>query len=240
MQYSGDKAKLLWAIRNLPGILSGRVADPTGVVQQLQLRMATQLLSKIQQAFLAKSQGEMGEDGIQWQPLSPVTIERRRQGRETKKQMTWKARKQNLSADEKKEFEREYRTRLSKLVTNGVPRAQAASLARAQAANVMRGKGANIPTRRDILGSRDVSILIDTGELYRSFSPGVPGDGQIVETLPGSVTVGTNKKPWHHEGTAKIPARPYWPPGGDLPDIWWEDILGILQDGVRDILSRTR
>ena len=94
-------------------------------------------------------------------------------------------------------------------------------------------------TKLDVLGGRKVDVLRDTGELLASFSPGIGdqvsnADGQIVRLKPGEITVGTNKKPWHHK------TRPFWPADGNLPQSWWnsmqEEAAGGIQDAVVTLL----
>ena len=70
--------------------------------------------------------------------------------------------------------------------------------------------------RRRGHGVGGVEILRDTGELFRSLEPGLGtqpsgASGQVFELEPGAVTIGTNKKPWHHRGNERLPARPLWP-----------------------------
>jgi hypothetical protein len=94
---------------------------------------------------------------------------------------------------------------------------------------------------------RQVDILRDTGLMLRSFSPGyfdlttvalnMPSvEFQVFSTLPGQVIVGTNRHPWHHFGNPEtnLPARHLWPPDGNLPDVWWSDILEV---GVQALMQ---
>ncbi len=81
-----------------------------------------------------------------------------------------------------------------------------------------------------------VEILRDTGELFRSLSPGIDdrpsgAPGQVFDTPPGKVRVGTNKKPWHHRGVpGRLPARPLWP--DVLPPAWTAALAKTAQRGV--------
>ncbi len=96
----------------------------------------------------------------------------------------------------------------------------------------------------------EVPILIDTGLMLRSFSPGVfdlhsygpKADFQIFDRLPGRVIVGTNRYPQHHTGIpGRLPKRELWPSDGNLPAVWWEDIgevsIDALQAALIHILS---
>lgn len=94
-------------------------------------------------------------------------------------------------------------------------------------------------TRDEWLASlAEVEILRDTGRMLNSLSPGIlagesymkpTSDGgaeQVMDTAPGSVTVGTNVAYalYHQEGTARMPARPFFPKdAADVPDQWWSN-----------------
>ena len=76
--YLGTPAEAREALRELPAILAGRLPDPMGVAQAVQLRCGVALLSEVQRAFITKSRGGVGSDGIRWPPLQPQTIANRR------------------------------------------------------------------------------------------------------------------------------------------------------------------
>jgi hypothetical protein len=97
-------------------------------------------------------------------------------------------------------------------------------------------KAAGAKTKLGTWGQEKVDILIDKGLLFRSFSPGMPGN--INRAEPGRVVVGTREKPWHHFGGAKLPERNFWPRDGQIPAKWWESIIlegrrGIAEAAVR-------
>lgn len=253
--FNGSRQDLRRLLRQIPGIFAGTVADPHGVAKGLQLRLGVQLLSLIQTAFVEKSHGGMGSDGIQWPPLARSTIIGRRRSAGDKKAVRVSNRAKFLTDAEKKavarKIEKEVRIRESHLRAKfGLTMAQARGLARANVEERYRqkldlhgkavygtGKAGNLGFIGDILASREVDILRDTGELLRSFSPGIEdtpsgADGQVFKTPPGKVIVGTNKKPWHHLGGPNLPARHYWPPNGNLPAAWWQQLLAVGQRGV--------
>lgn len=101
-------------------------------------------------------------------------------------------------------------------------------------------KPATIARRRGG-GKGGVEILRDTGDLFRSFEPGIAGRpsgaaGQIFNVVePGSVTIGTNEKAWHHGGGGHLPARPFWPPDGRIPEPWMQSLLDAFVTGVADL-----
>ena len=68
-------------IASVPAILSGRVADPTGIVRSLYLLVGQVALSKIKQAFVVKASGGIDDAGDKWEPLSQNTIDGRRVGK---------------------------------------------------------------------------------------------------------------------------------------------------------------
>lgn len=78
----------------------------------------------------------------------------------------------------------------------------------------------------------DVEILRDTGELFRSLTPGINPPGQIADISPGLVKVGTDKKPWHQHGNDNLPARPLWPQDGSIPEAWLPALWQSLADGI--------
>lgn len=235
--YFGTPEEARRHLFELPDILAGKTADPYGVARAVQLRCGVALLSEIQRAFITKSRGGVGSDGIKWEPLKPETIARRRTTREERRQLRIsRGRRPSLTPEQDKRwrqvFARSFRRGLIDL-----DRTEAKKRAAAIAWATVKAEGAK--TMVQLLGGRQVDILRDTGILFRSFSPGV-GDqpseapGQIFRTPPGAVIVGTNVKPWHHTGNpAKgLPARPFWPLDGTLPPAWMASINRAAATGV--------
>lgn len=219
-------------MQRLPGILSGIEPDPYGIVTMLQLRVGMVLLSKIKQAFITKSRGGAGDDGITWKPLDPKTIAQRRVTREEYK-VTGTARgsKGVLTPAQitawNKIFARNMRW-LEKRHGDKEAKKIASSIAWKYVKEKMGAR-----TVQDVFGSRQVDILRDTGELLKSLNPGV---GAVMENTGGYIAIGTNKKPWHHAGTSRIPTRPFWPPGGVLPDTWWQAMIEEYRQGVLEAI----
>lgn len=240
VSFNGSREDLRRLLRSVPAIFAGRAPDPLGIAKGLQLRLGVQLLSLIQTAFVEKSRGGMGSDGIQWPPLSPSTIAARCRGPADKKAVRVSNRLSTTlsqKAAQARKIEKEVRTEEARLRAKfGLPTGQARGLARANVeARARRQVG--LGTIKGVLASRDVDILRDTGELLRSFSPGIEdvpsgADGQVFNTPPGRVIVGTNKKPWHNKGGPNLPARHYWPPDGNLPTAWWNALLAVGQRGI--------
>ncbi len=244
LTYTGGREAVTALFTQLLDAAAGTGPDPHGLAQAMQARLGNVLLSKIRQAYLEKARGGTDECGIRWAPLSPVTVAGRRLGKADRQSLAGKSRLRALSPAERKLERREYRKRLTDLVARGLPRTRAQALARAQAFNRLRGRDAAIPTRLALLGFRQVDILIDTGELLASFSPGVEDrpshtPGQVFETPPGRVIVGSAlpRAAYHHRGTSRLPARPFWPPDGHLPDSWWEALLVALRRGLSEAVT---
>lgn len=242
--FNGTRDDLRRALSQIPAILAGAAPDSLGLAQAIQLRAGNAALSKIQQAFVVKSRGGTGEDGIKWAPLAPATIERRRQGPGDRKAMSISSRTSQLTDAQKALYRREFSARKRRLLAQGLPTRQAEALARAQAHNVVRAAGGHIPTRSSILATRQVDILRDTSRLFNSLAAGVEdrpsnAPGQVLETFPGRVIVGTNVEyaAAQHYGTDKIPARPLWPHDGNLPAPWWEAIVSAVRRGVQQAVT---
>jgi hypothetical protein len=202
------------ALRKLPALLAGREPDPLGIAREVQLRAGVAALSQVQQAFLIKSRGGTGADGIKWKPLSRKTIAGRRVTRGEKKELGIGGRRVRglLTPAEDREWRKIYASRLARLrldLPEPAARARAAQIAWA----TLKARGAR--TKLDVLGGRQVDILRDTSRLFRSLNAGVDATpsgepDQVFELKPGAVIVGTNvvyAGPQHR-------VRPLWPAGG--------------------------
>lgn len=238
--WRGGRDELLGLLRQIPLVLSGRLPDSDGVGKGLALRLGVALLSQVQQDFLTKARGGTGRDGIQWKPLLPATIARRRLGPGDKKSVTLKARGAALTPAQKRAVEKDVRTRKAALLIRGLPEAQATGLARAAAEAKYRGTGA-IVSKRAVLGSRRVEILRDTGRLFKSLEPGIddkPSGAaeQKFVALAGSVTVGSLVV---YAGRQHAD-RPFWP-AKSIPAAWLDAMYLATARGIRralDLLTR--
>lgn len=223
-------------IRQLVRALAGR-ASTSSVVQGVQLRIGVAALSGIQRDFITKSRGGIGEDGIQWEPLKPSTIAARRLGKGELKSLGFGGRRHRglLTASQDALWKKTFaQTKAYLMAKFGMEEQAAAGIASGKAWNVVKKAGAK--TKLEVLGTRKVDILVDTGELRRSFSPGIDNrpshaEGQVFRTPPGEVVVGTNKKPWHHN------KRPFWRHDGNLPASHWKSILGAANRGVLEAVA---
>lgn len=241
--FNGSREDLHRLLQAVPAILAGREPDPYGIAQGLQLRLGVALLSKIQQAFIVKSRGGTGEDGVTWPPLKPQTIAARRTTAGELRAAGAGGRRVRglLTPAQDRRWRTIFATRRARFLAAGMAAGEASARAARIAWATVKGEGAM--TRLQVLGGRRVDVLRDTGELFRSLTPGVEdrpsgADGQILETPPGRVIVGTNKKPWHHRGVpGRLPSRPLWPLDGQLPQRWWDYLLDVLRRGLSQALS---
>ncbi len=244
VEFHGTKAEAVELIRSIPALLAGRVPDPFGVARRVQLRVGVALLSQVQQDFITKSRGEVGRDGIQWPPLKPETIARRRvTAKERKAAGLTRANKYrgNMTAAQDAAWRKRFWEVLRGLRLDLGDKAAKAAAARAAWALVKEKFG--YKTQVELFGGRQVDILRDTGDLFRSLTPGVDAtpsgaEGQLFEATPGGVRVGTNRKPWHHKGVAgKLPARPLWPLDGSIPPAWRPALNDAASTGVAEVAA---
>lgn len=216
--------------------LAGRSSDHLTLARGLQLRIGMVMLSQINEDFVTKSRGGTGVDGIKWKPLSPITIMNRRFGPGEKGRLNKAAGVRDrgglrplLTAELDKEWRKIFVRTKAMLEARGLSEGEAKRRAAATAWIKVKEMGGK--TKKMVYGGREVDILVDMGELRRSFTPGV--DGNIHKAEPGLVIVGTNKKPWHHGGTRRgLPSRPYWPLDGNFPMDYWTPILRETQRGI--------
>jgi len=236
--YRGTSDQVRAVLRRLPAALAGRAPDPLGIARGIQLRLGVALLSKIQQAFIVKSRGGTGDDGIRWAPLKPQTIAQRRTTRTERRAAGVGGRRVRglLTPAQDRRWRMLFATRRARLVASGMSEGAASARAAAIAWSILKSEGAQ--TKLAVFGGRTVDILRDTGELFRSLQPGVEDrparpEGQIFEVPPGRIIVGTNKKPWHHRGVpGRLPARPLWPLDGRIPEAWLKHLAGAARRGV--------
>lgn len=225
------RPQLAEVLRRLPGVISGRLADPLGGTghRRVMTAAAMQLMSLVRESFKTKSEGGTGEDGIKWAPLAQATIDRR-------------LRKAGLPGQ--KAMRRELEQAYARLAQTG----QGQVLLERAKKNLERAKkkalkvfGASFP------------IGIDTKRMFASLSPGVggvaakpqsipeaaargqtpeiPGTDDVLRIGRGFAIVGTRAATdggFHypaafHGGTKFQPERPLWPGEPDaIPERWYE------------------
>lgn len=230
--FRGTRADIARMLRTIPAALAGG-PDPFGIARAIQLRAGVAALSQIQQAFIVKSRGGTGSDGIQWQPLLPSTIAQRRTTATERRQLgiSGKRTRGLLTPTQDRRWRSIYGTRLAKLLASGVSLTTAKATAAKIAWATMKSEGA--VTKLQVLGSRKVDIGRDTGRMLRSLSPGVEDrpsgePEQIFEPGPGVVIVGSNV-PYFAAFHAR---RPVWPSDGSLPATWAAAVRAAIERGI--------
>jgi hypothetical protein len=214
--------------------LVGRSAEYRDLAEGIANAVGIAALTDIQQNFILKSRGGIGEDGVHWAPLKPETIARRRVGAgETDPAIL----------ERRKLVRREYGKAFRRYTLSHDPE-QAASMARRTAE--LKATAATKRSKVDTLGSRSVEILRDTGILLNSLQPGdmigdiyrKPVDEQIFTVGAGHVTVGT-MVPYaatHNYGdpARNIPARPFIPER--VPERWLDGWIEVVKDGLDEAI----
>ena len=234
INYRGTNEQVQQIITGFIRTLAGHGSVGQDLAHGCQLAIAGALLSEIEQAFITKSHGGTGSDGIKWKPLARATIAQRRIGKGDLSAIGIKGAGQPksrvrglLTKAQDKEWRRIFaQTKARMMAKFGMGEGEASARAGQVAWAALKAQGAK--TKLEVLGGRQVDILRDTGELLASFSQGADGkpsgaDGQIARITAGAITVGTNKKTWHHNTRAAW-RRPFWPDSGELPASWWKSI----------------
>jgi hypothetical protein len=99
-------------------------------------------------------------------------------------------------------------------------------------------KNEGVVTLFDKYHRRHVDILVDTGKLLKSLTPGARSGAQVFRVEAGSVTIGTKRKGAlaHHQGVpGRLPQRRLWPKPANWPMSWWNDILSRVAEGLARI-----
>ena len=246
--FSGTPEQALRMLYDLPHILAGTIPDKFGIVKGIQLRAANALLSQIQLAFIEKSRGRVGSDGIKWPPLKPETIAGRRitpaewrtaklQGTPTKNDYE----RGLLTPEQNTAWKKKFAQVLA-LARMDLPEKEAKAKAGRVAWSFVLHEY-NAKTRIAFFGYRQVDILRDTVKLFRSFTPGIADKGaspapesQILIIKPGTIVVGSSEKPWHHKGIpGRLPARSLWPLNDEIPEAWWVHINDAITTGIMEV-----
>lgn len=239
-----DVRQLLMA---LPQILSGRVEDVAGIAHGFRMRLAAQFFSVIKEEFIVKSRGGTDAAGISWPPLSEKYLAYQRGPASSR-------RAGGLSPGGRDGFMTTAQLRRWQSLFGGiyarlsaqVAKDEAAARAAAIAWQVSKKEG--VKTKLQVFGKRPHEILRDRGILFNAISPGIlteagidanynPPADQKVEEAPGELTVGVNVSyAKYHQGTREKPGRrPLWPPDGELPEVWWDDIIDAAVQGLLKI-----
>lgn len=77
-KYRGTRQNLLQMLQSLPGILSGHLPDPTGLVAEVHRRAALALMRKLHESYRVRSTGGSDPDGLpDWPALAPYTVRKK-------------------------------------------------------------------------------------------------------------------------------------------------------------------
>lgn len=232
--YRGTREQLRLRLRQLPGVLSGRVPDPTGAAESIRQAVGIEALSILKEAYVAKARGGTDEAGIRWAPLDPKTIA---YGRRHPGLKRGRGPRPLLTKQQDELWRGVFAGTYRRLAAAGDE--NAGGNAAALAWVLVKARGGK--TILGEYGSRPAEILRDTGRLLNSLSPAHPDN--VLRQQPGEVSVGTNVvyAERHHRGDPgrNLPARPLWPDDGDRwPATWTQRLLDVVADGVRDLTRR--
>lgn len=247
--FRGTRADLMQRLRQLPGVLAGTIPDTTGTVIGLQQRVGLDLMGKVQDAFVIKSEGGTDAMGKTWAPLSPVTLALRRKEYAPKVLTRLQAELADKMAPHERRLIERNRQELLAMYGAGGERARIKALGLARLM-----KKYISPTRyKKLLSELNkpmsqaklekvafagafAKILRDTGRLLNSLAPDLVGTGdQKLDAGQGFVTIGTNVAyaKWHQFGTRKMPKRQIFPEAGEtLPVQWEEDMAEAMLTGL--------
>jgi len=259
---SDNKPALRALIRNLPGILSGRISDENQIAEGFKLRIGFKVLELVKFNFEELSRGFEGADGTVWPPLSKEYLAYgRRFGQGEMASLKKEAglgrahhygpgnKKGLLTSQQYKEWRQIYSRYLARYMLRGHTEQEAKSHAAAVAWIIMKERGAK--TKLEVYGNRKVQILVDTGRGRGSLTPGIlyengpkakyekpggkGGSEQRFDVEPDCIVVGTNVKymSYHHNAKNKNKRRRLWPE--KFPNDWWRQILGMAISGLARI-----
>jgi hypothetical protein len=257
IQYRGTSEQLRRTILSFIASLSGRAGHFAPYVRGIKLRVGMVVLSRIQEAFVAKSLGGVGEDGIAWPALKKQTIANRPLGPGDKSLMRGygahngrdvlgRIKRGFLTPEQDKRWRKIFGSRKAMLMAKHGMDAGAASARAAQIAwATLKAEGAK--TKLEVLGNRRVLIGRSSGRLFNSLSPGTanPEEHALLENPPdapepadrilreevGSVIVGSAVK---YAGSFHA-KRPLWP--DQLPAPWSAAIEEAAASGVAEALE---
>lgn len=241
-------------IRSLPAVLAGKAPDIHGVAHGFAMRVAFAFFSIIRENFIIKSRGGTDEAGITWPRLSERYLAYTRPMGRNGSGSRQPPHAGGLAPGEHDGFMTRQQlaswrkvyggvlSRLSLKIPLGEAKARAASIAWAAS------KRAGVRTKLEVFGHRDVETLRDRGILFNSLSPGVltvadvdatylpATPEQIARLLPDGILCGTNVEyaAKHHLGIG-VPARPFWPVDGNLPEAWIVEIAEVGASGLDQI-----
>lgn len=237
IQTSMSRQDVHAALAKLPGLLSGKLPDPSGIVQDTLRQLGEEALNRIHGAFLHKSRGGVDEAGISWAPLSPGTVAYKKQHAGLVRKKQGERPRGLLTEKQDARWRSIFAGKVRSLQGQGIPYEDAAGNAAALAWHILKLEGAK--TLLEVFGGRSVNVLVESGDLAESLEPGSGSQHQVFKVEDGKVSVGSDL-PYamaHHKGmpSKNLPARRLWP-DGDVPASWQEAFRKIIEQGIGDLI----
>jgi hypothetical protein len=263
LTFAGNRSQALAKVRELVGMLSGRVPDK-GIAEGLLTRMGMALLGDVQESFVVKSQGGIGADGIKWAPLSPTTLALRRKATSQKiadrlikqfkslpiarkilikknYQALYRLYRAEGMSDQRSLRARKYALRILELTKKSMAPGRYSKLKAELSKDLPKDRA-----KRTAWVGAFALILRDTGRLLNSLSPQIASPDRILRVMPGAFSVGSNVSYFRYhqsdkprrlkrDGSPKLPRRQILPDQGKpIPAPWWADIKESLAQGLAD------
>lgn len=236
--FRGPRQQCVDLIRQLKDAMTGKTSKNQDLVRGILMSMGIQILSDVKADFIRKARHGRGEDGVEWPPLAASTVAGRRKGpKHHNKNAETKLRKK-LTDKYYRQFYKRYSISLGDQEAKTAARRQAETKATRET-----GK-----SKVDLYGDDEHEILVDTGVLINSLSPGSvsktgeytsPSEHQEWDIKPNGFSVTTNV-PYtgiQQNGSKKhsIPARRFIP--RTLPEIWRQRLVEATATAIANALQ---
>ena len=258
--FRGKRKDVRKTVRSLLAQITGKASDQNGLARSVFYAIGFAALSDVQEAFIVKSRGGTGEDGVTWPPLTKEYLAYGRRfgpGEQAALKRTAGLGKAHHHGVGGKGgiLTKSQQARWNKLFAKNTawlsarhPLPIAKNIAAAMAWKTIKDEGAK--TKLEVYGNRVVDVLRDTGVLFNSLSPGYfdgsdyskpSGEGggkQIFTALEDGIVIGTNV-PYaasHNYGDPKrgIPKRQFLPE--DAPKVWVERWTNVASSALESAL----
>lgn len=257
---SRDEIRTL--VATIPGVLAGRLPDPLGMREGLQLRVGMAFLAEVKADFVRKARGGSGADGDKWAPLTHEYLAYGRGPESTRRagRLAPGGKDGFMTKAQLKRWRQIFAQRFRALAAQRGPEYAAGVLA-TEAELDARDKSAaaamawadakrnGVKTKLEVFGNRPHEILRDRGILLNSLSPGVvtdaadgsasyqpPGgegsEAQVMRAVPGELIVGTSVAYAAAHHNAKPPRKRRRLWPDRLPDAWARRIARVAASGL--------
>jgi len=217
-----SKAQCFQALRQIPGILTGRIPSKRDLSLKILMAIGRLTLKLVRKAFLTKSKGEVGEDGVRWQDILPKTKAYGRKHPESDG-----SRRPTLTGQQDKLWRQLFTQTYQMLMRiSGGDHVESSARAAGHAWEMLKLNGAT--TLLEMYGDSDVPIGIDSEKLINSLAE--HDEHNILRAGKGYVEAGSDV-----EYAAKFHQdRPLWPE--EFPSEWIRQMEEELKQGVREIV----